>query len=189
MPNADGTRTPNYRDVFSAANAAAIPDCADGGVLSTLAGIIGCMQANEVIKIITGLGDILSGKMMLWDALTMQQRMITIGKVTKKNITSLSETISNNTISADELRAGMSSGRYHLIDVRTPEEHTEFNIGGVNIPLSELMYHISKVDSDKPIVFYCLTGNRSRKATEWMKEDFPGLTILFLEGGIQFWQE
>ncbi|HEY4194448.1 MAG TPA: HesA/MoeB/ThiF family protein, partial [Mucilaginibacter sp.] len=61
IKNADGTYSPNYRDMFPEVDATQIPNCAEGGVIPTLAGIIGCMQANEVIKYITKTGDILAG--------------------------------------------------------------------------------------------------------------------------------
>jgi molybdopterin/thiamine biosynthesis adenylyltransferase len=69
VSNDDGSRGPNYRDLFPQVDATQIPNCADGGVIPTLAGIIGCMQANEVIKYITKTGDLLAGKVMVFDAL------------------------------------------------------------------------------------------------------------------------
>src|SRR5665647_1365114 len=70
--NKDGSRTPNYRDLFPNANSPQIPSCSEGGVIPTLAGIIGCMQANEVIKYITKIGELLSGRLLMLDVLTMQ---------------------------------------------------------------------------------------------------------------------
>ena len=65
--NEDGTRSPNFRDIFPNVNAAQIPNCAEGGVMPALAGIIGCIQANEVIKYFTGQGELLAGKIMMFD--------------------------------------------------------------------------------------------------------------------------
>ena len=74
--NADGTYSPNYRDIFPEVNSILIPNCADGGVMPTLAGIIGCMQANEVIKYFSKDDEILAGKMLMFDVQTLQSRII-----------------------------------------------------------------------------------------------------------------
>src|SRR6202012_3954919 len=111
--------SPNYRDLFPQVNATQIPDCAEGGVIPTLAGIIGCMQANEVIKYITKTGELLAGKVLVLDAQTLQSRIIKIGAVTKTNIQSLTATIEVLVISATELKDGIKENKFELIDVRT----------------------------------------------------------------------
>ena len=78
--NDDGTFSPNYRDLFPAINSSQIPNCAEGGVMPTLAGIIGCMQANEVIKYLTNQGELLSGKILMFDAQSMRSTIIKTGK-------------------------------------------------------------------------------------------------------------
>src|SRR6185503_6593356 len=80
--NDDGMGSPNYRDLFPAVNSTLVPDCAEGGVMPTLAGIIGCMQANEVIKYFIKSGDLLAGKILIFDVQTMQSRIIKLGNVT-----------------------------------------------------------------------------------------------------------
>ena len=181
MLNEDGSRSPNYRDAFPEVNAMAIPDCADGGVLPTIAGIIGTMQANEAIKLITGTGDVLKGRMFIFNAQSMQSSVIKIGMTTKTNITDLSGAGRIQTISKKELDA---KGGIYLIDVRTEEEHSDFNIGGLNIPLDSIEDRWREIVDAKEIVCYCASGKRSAQAAKWLQDKMQGLIIYSLEGGI-----
>ncbi len=136
--NNNGTWSPNYRDLFPDVNASQIPSCAEGGVIPTIAGITGCVQANEVIKWITGSSDLLAGKIFMIDARTLQSRIIKTGAVTKTTIRQLPEMEVINTISAEGLEEGMDKNVYELIDVRSIEERAVYNIGGTHIPLEEI---------------------------------------------------
>jgi sulfur-carrier protein adenylyltransferase/sulfurtransferase len=189
IQNADGTRTPNYRDLFPEVNSTQIPNCAQGGVIPTLAGIIGCMQANEVIKYITKTGELLVGKVLIFDAQSMQSRVIKIGPVTKTTITALQETINIQTISKEDLKQAIANETCDLIDVRTPEERASFDIGGRNIPLSNLQNNTIDLSLDKWIVFYCASGKRSLEAAKMIKKQHPEAEVMSLEGGIKAWIE
>lgn len=177
VANADGTRTPNYRDLFPGVNAAVVPDCAMGGVLPTLTGMIGAMQANEVIKYVTGTGELLAGKLLLLDVQTMHSRVVTIGNVTKTNITELQTPVAVPVISIEEWEKNKDN--YTLIDVRTREEHIAGNIGGVNIPLAEIAE--AEIDLSKPVVCYCASGTRSKEAVKVMLKKYPALQARCLE--------
>lgn len=181
--NADGTSSPNYRDVYPDVNAAAVPNCAEGGVIPTIAGIIGCMQANEVIKLITGVGDVLAGKLLIFDAETMQSRVMKLGAITTTNIIELPSAFLVQEITAEELQQSMND--YLLIDVRTVEERKAFNIGGLHIPVSEM------ADADIPtsqnVVCYCASGKRSAEAVKILAEKYPEVKILSLKGGLEQW--
>jgi sulfur-carrier protein adenylyltransferase/sulfurtransferase len=192
--NKDGTRSPNYRDFFPGVNATEISNCAIAGVIPPIAGIIGCMQAAEVIKFITGLGEILSGKMLILDSSTMLSRIIKIGSVTKTIITSLT-TISGlpgtNTISLispAELKKGINSNLYELIDVRNTAERNEFHIGGSHIPLEKIESGGLSSDLNKTIVFYCEYGKRSAEAARIARNTFPGKDFFSLQGGLNAWK-
>jgi molybdopterin/thiamine biosynthesis adenylyltransferase/rhodanese-related sulfurtransferase len=187
--NEAGTRTPNYRDLFPIVDATQIPNCAEGGVIPTLAGIIGCMQANEVIKYITGTGELLAGKLLILDAQTLQSSIIKIGSVTKTTITCLTETVVVPTIYVSDLKKVMDKNVYELIDIRSAEERLAFNIGGRHIPLDEIENDISYLKSNKPVVFYCASGKRSAEAVKIIKKKFPNNVIFSLEGGLKAWQE
>ncbi|MDQ6761355.1 MAG: HesA/MoeB/ThiF family protein [Bacteroidota bacterium] len=189
VANNDGTFSPNYRDLFPAVDATQVPNCAEGGVIPTLAGIIGCMQANEVIKYITKQGEVLAGKMMLFDAQTMQSRIINAGSVTKTNITALKETMKIPVISAEDLKKVIDTNAYELIDVRSFEEHQSHNIGGKNIPVGEIEKQSSLINFGKPVVLYCASGKRSGEAGKLLKREYPEAEIFSLEGGLQDWNK
>ncbi|KAA9346221.1 thiamine biosynthesis protein [Adhaeribacter soli] len=188
--NEDGTRTPNYRDLFLAVDATQVPNCSVGGVIPTIAGTIGTMMANEVLKYFSGVGELLSGQVLLFDAFSMQSRRIRIGNQTKVEIKELPKIEKIRTISASEVRAALAEAKYELVDVRSAEERLQFNIGGCHIPLTELgESRIQFFEKGKPVVFYCATGKRSKNAAKLMEEAFPNGNYYSLAGGLQAWQE
>ena len=154
-----------------------------------MAGMIGCMQANEVIKYITKTGEVLAGKMLLVDAQSMQSRIIKIGTVTKTSITSLPETEFVPTISATDLKAGIEEEAYELVDVRNTAERLLFSIGGKHVPLDKLEQETSFLKAGKPVVFYCASGKRSAEAVKLIQKKYPDLEALSLEGGVKAWME
>jgi adenylyltransferase/sulfurtransferase len=182
MPNEDGTFSPNYRDLFPDAETAQVPDCAEGGVIPTLAGITGCMQANEAIKYITRDENLLAGKLWMVNAQNGKTRTINLGETTHTKITSLSQTIP--TISVGELQNGSKKSIYELIDVRTAEEHQEFNIGGKNIPLNKLQDQLDAISFSKPLVCYCSSGKRSAKAARMIQKKHPESDVYSLKNGV-----
>ncbi len=184
VTNEDGTRSPNYRDVFPEANISLIPNCSEGGVFPTLAGIIGSMQANEALKLITQTGELLAGKILIFDALTMQSRIIKTKPVTETNITALPHFTAIPKISAADVKANLD--KYILVDVRSKEEHEEFNIGGINIPLDNIDDISPYLEEDKPIVLYCSSGRRSAEAVKIINMLFIA-DIFSLDGGLKEW--
>src|SRR6185312_5017907 len=96
------------------------------------------MQANEVIKYITRTGVLLAGKILIFDAQTLQSRIIKIGDITSTIIKGLKETANIPTVSVDELKAGLALNALELVDVRTETEHEDFNIGGTHVPLERI---------------------------------------------------
>ncbi len=181
--NEDGTLSPNYRDLYPEVNAAAVPNCADGGVIPTIAGIIGCMQANEVIKYIRGTGELLAGRLLVLNAQTMQSRIIKLGAASRTIIDALPATVTPQEISVDELKEKMTG--YQLVDVRTTEEHSLYNIGGLHIPLPEIK--VAEMQTDKPIVCYCASGRRSAEAVKILSGRYPGAKLYSLQGGLDAW--
>ncbi len=183
--NEDGTRTPNYRDLFPNVNAAQVPNCTEGGVFPTLAGIIGTMMANETIKYITRAGTLLTGKMLVFDALAMQSRIIKTGTVTKTQINQLPDFSDIKTISHQDLKKNIE--QYLLVDVRTFAEHETSNIGGVHIPLNEIASIEPFLKEHQNIVVYCTSGRRSEEAARLIKLQF-NTSVYSLEGGIKRWR-
>lgn len=76
-----------------------------------------------------------------------------------------------------------------LIDVREPEEHAGFNIGGNLIPLGEIVHQISKIATDKPVVIYCHHGIRSQIAIQRLMEKYPFDNLINLIGGTAAWEK
>lgn len=181
VKNADSTFSPNYRDLYPEVNAAQIPNCAEGGVIPTLAGIIGCMQANEVIKYITKTGELLSGKVLIFDAETLQSRVVRISTTTKTDIKYLLQTKEIPVISMDDL----NGGDFELIDVRTLQERDLFGIGGKHIPLEEMEENLEYFNDNEKRVFYCATGNRSGEAVKLIKQKYPDAKVFSLAGGLK----
>jgi molybdopterin/thiamine biosynthesis adenylyltransferase/rhodanese-related sulfurtransferase len=187
--NEDGTRSPNYRDLFPQVDATQIPNCAEGGVIPTLAGIIGCMQANEVIKCITKAGEVLAGKVLVFDAQTMQSRVIKIGTTTKTNIIALQQTADIPTITAIEAKKGLANNILELVDVRTDQERDEFDIGGMHFELDEVEDNLGEFEAGKTYVFYCSSGKRSGEAVKLLQQKLPGVKAYSLEGGLGSWNQ
>jgi molybdopterin/thiamine biosynthesis adenylyltransferase/rhodanese-related sulfurtransferase len=187
VSNANGTRSPNYRDLFPEVDATQIPNCADGGVIPTLAGIIGCIQANEVIKYITQTGELLAGKVMVFDALTLQSRIIKIGKTTKTNITALAKTVEVLTMSVSDVKKGLADHTLQLVDIRTDQERDEIDIGGIHFEADEIDENMAYLTNPTVKVLYCSTGKRSGEAVKQIKQKAPNAKVYSLEGGLQAW--
>ncbi|WP_109743823.1 molybdopterin-synthase adenylyltransferase MoeB [Arcicella aurantiaca] len=189
---------PTYRCLYpEPPTVGSVPNCSEIGVIGTLAGIIGTMQAAEAIKIITDAGEVLSGKLLLFDMLTMRSQIIKFKAIeSNKEIEELIdyqefcgdfpvETIQN--IDSETLQMWINEQRdFQLIDVRNPHEFERDNIGGENIPLDDLLENIAQLDLQKLIIFCCQTGLRSAKALELLaKNDIKG-HFYHLAGGIVF---
>lgn len=187
---ADGTRGVNYRDLHpEPPKDGLIPNCAEGGVLGVLPGIIGSMQANEVIKVVTGIGAPLVDKIFIMDTLSFSSHTLKLRKNASVDITELPNenevcAIPINEITAKELKQLMASkADFQLIDVRQPPEFDLQNIGGKLIPLSNISAEADKIERTKKVVILCQSGKRSRKAIEILKE--KGFSNLInLKGGL-----
>ncbi|AQX84868.1 HesA/MoeB/ThiF family protein [Elizabethkingia bruuniana] len=177
----DGMYSPNYRDVFPDVETSQIPNCREGGVIPTLAGITGCMQANEAIKYITGSEDLLAGKLWMLNVITGKTQVIKLKKSTAFQITDLVQTIP--LITFEQLRE--RKDYFEIIDVRTEKEHHTFNIGGKNIPVEKLQDQLNNISSVlQPILLYCQSGKRSMEAAEKIKKAFPNKEVFSLKDGI-----
>jgi len=178
-----------YRDLFPTPPPPdQAPNCAEAGVLGVLPGIIGSMQALEAIKVITDIGEPLSGKLLILDTLSMQSRIIRIPKM--PDTTKITQLIdyeefcglkSTNDITYEGLKA---LNDYQLIDVREQHEYEVKNIGGELMPLSELEKHLPKISRDKAVVIHCQSGIRSQKTIKLLQENFGFTNLLNLTGGM-----
>ena len=188
VKNNNGTYSPNYRDIFSENNNVLIPNCDEGGVIPTIAGIIGIVQANEVIKYITGIGELLVSKLFIFNAKEAKSTIVNLPAVTKVEIQAIKrETVPLMTIA--EFKNSMKKKEFESIDVRTHEEHNVFNIGGENIPLEILPDKLHSLNLEKPIVFYCRSGRRSGIAVQQVLKFNQNARVYSLEGGVNAWSE
>lgn len=176
----NGSYSPNYRDVFPDADEVPIPNCAEGGVIPTLAGIVGCMQANEAIKYWTDPQDLLAGKLWLMNVKDATTRVIKL-KNTGVRIEQLPETV--KTVTVEQLKNSFKE--IELIDVRSRQEHQAFSIGGKNIPLHELESHLDAINISIPIVCYCSTGVRSAAGAKIIRRHFLTTIVHSLKNGIE----
>jgi sulfur-carrier protein adenylyltransferase/sulfurtransferase len=169
-----------------------VPSCAEGGVLGVLCASIGSIQVNEAIKIITGIGEPIVGRLMIYDALEMTYRSVKVRKdpecpLCGKNptITELidyeafcgtvseaaTEATLGSTITAAELAAMQQRGDdFLLVDVREPAEWDIVRIPGATlIPKGDLPSRLAELPQNKPIVAYCKSGVRSAEALALLK--------------------
>ena len=172
---------PTYRCLYPEPPAPGdAPSCAEIGVLGVLPGLLGTMQAAEALKIILELGEVLSGRLLLVNALDMQFQAIRFRAVAaNQQLTALAPDYAAfcgeaplattparaPEISADELKAWQRSGRpLQLLDVREPHEADRRSIGGQLLPLGQLAAHLAELAPDVPVVVHCASGVRSQKA-------------------------
>ncbi len=202
----NGERGPNYRDLFpTPPPPGLVPSCAEGGVIGVLPGIIGSLQANEVLKVITGIGDPLSGRMFIFDALSFETRTLTLRKDEKNPLNGENPTQTSlidyeffcgigvdeaepekvKEISVKELKEWQGSAKdFQLIDVREGYEYDIANIGGKLIPLGDIESQVNDITTEKEVVIHCRSGKRSADAIRILEKKY-GFTNLFnLKGGI-----
>lgn len=195
----NGSRGPSYRDLFPhPPPPEMVPSCSEGGVLGVLPGIIGSMMANEAIKVIAGIGDTLSGRLLLFDALDFTTRTLKIAvNSSKQKITGLidyeefcnpqhEKTIEE--IEPAHASALMAQNEILIIDVREPFEFSTSNIGGINIPIKSIEDQLSLISKSKSTMVLCRSGGRSRQAI--LKLQALGYTnVVNLKGGLLKWKE
>ncbi len=199
----DGTRGPNYRDLFpEPPPAEQAPNCAEGGVLGVLTGIIGSIQASEAVKLITGAGEPLDGKLLIIDSASLRMRTIGLPAKGAHHVTHLidyevfcqtptTEEMSHiPTVTATQLKALMDQGAdIQLIDVREPHEHEFCNIGGELIPMGEVLQNLDRIGHDKQVVVYCHSGRRSANVVRVLQANFGYDNLYNLRGGILAWSD
>lgn len=192
----DGSRGPNYRHMFpEPPPPGLVPNCAEGGVLGVLPGIIGSIQASEVIKVITGVGEPLVGRLFLFDVAAFETRTLKINVKQKVEIKELIDYESFcgldekkkevKEITVQELDKLINLGLdFQLIDVRKDFEYEIANINGELIPLSTVKDNIAKIARDKKVVIHCKSGVRSANAIRELEDLYPFDNLYNLKGGI-----
>jgi adenylyltransferase/sulfurtransferase len=205
----DGTRSSNYRDLFSMPpSPGAVQNCEEAGVIGVLPGLIGTLQANEVIKIVCGIGEPLVNKLLIFDSLSVEQTIIGIpDRNARATIKTLIDYEDFCGISPDKnkyLNANQNSimkevtvqelknlkdahADFQLIDVREPHEYEICNLDGELIPMSEIPYNVDKISKDKKVVIHCRSGKRSGDMLLWLEKNHGFQNLYNLKGGILAW--
>lgn len=201
---------PCYRCIFpEPPPPGAVPSCAEGGVLGVLPGLLGIIQATEVLKLILGAGESLAGRLLLVDALTMRFREVKLRKDAECPVcgqhptvrelvdydqfcgTGASDSSRHDStvpeIQPEELKRRLESGENIIVlDVREPAEYQICNLHGLLIPLGELPQRFHELNPECEIVAHCKTGGRSAKAVTFLRDQgFQRVTNL--AGGILAW--
>jgi sulfur-carrier protein adenylyltransferase/sulfurtransferase len=190
-----------------------VPNCAEGGVLGILPGLVGIIQATEVIKLILGKGDSLAGRLLLVDALAMRFRELKLRKnpacpvcgehptvtelidyqqfcgITPE--TAQEKSLKNGIpqISVTELKQRLDAGEeLFILDVREPYEYQIANIGGTLIPQNEVPQRLAEIDRNREIVVHCRSGARSQRIAEFLAtQGYPN--VKNLAGGVLAWAD
>jgi adenylyltransferase/sulfurtransferase len=190
-----------------------VPSCAEGGVLGILPGLVGVIQATEVIKLILGKGEPLIGRLLLVDALAMRFRELKLQKNPECPVCGQNPTVTRlidyqqfcgiapetnqekplkngiPQMSVQELKRRLDAGEDLLIlDVREPYEYQIANIGGKLIPPNEVPQRLAEIDRNREIVVQCRSGGRSQRIAEFLaKQGYPN--VKNLAGGILAWAD
>ena len=197
---------PNYRDLYpDPPPPGMVPSCAEGGVLGVLCASIGSVMVNEAIKLITGIGETLLGRLLVFDALEMSWHEIKIRK--DPNTAKITELIDyeefcgvvseeaaaaavGSTITASELKELLDSDKpLYLVDVREPAEWEIVRIPGATlIPKDQILRGdaLASLPQDKQLVMYCKTGVRSAETLAAVKA--AGFSdAVHVQGGVVAW--
>ena len=190
-----------------------VPSCAEGGVLGILPGLVGVIQATEVIKLILGKGESLIGRLLLVDALSMRFRELKLRKNPECPVCGQNPTVTElidyqhfcgivpetpqeasvkngiPQLSVKDLKRRIDAGEdVYILDVREPYEYRIAQIGGKLIPQTDVPNRLAEIDRDREIIVQCRSGVRSQRIAEFLKQQgYP--RVVNLAGGILAWSD
>ena len=190
-----------------------VPSCAEGGVLGILPGLVGVIQATEVIKLILGKGESLVGRLLLVDSLNMRFRELKLRKNPEcpicgpnPTVTQLidyqqfcgivpeapeEKTLKNGIpqLTVKELKRRIDAGEdVYILDVREPYEYQIAQIGGKLIPQNDVPNRLAEIPRDREIIVQCRSGVRSQRIAELLQQaGYP--RVVNLAGGILAWSD
>jgi adenylyltransferase/sulfurtransferase len=190
-----------------------VPSCAEGGVLGILPGLVGVIQATEVIKLILGKGESLIGRLLLVDALTMRFRELKLRKNLECPVCGSNPTVTElidyqhfcgivpetpeeksmkngiPQLTVKELKRRIDAGEdVFILDVREPYEYRIAQIGGKLIPQTDVHNRLSEIDRNREVIVQCRSGVRSQRIAEFLKQQgYP--RVVNLAGGILAWAD
>lgn len=171
-----------------------VPTCTEAGVLGVLPGIIGCLQANEVLKISCGLEGVLSGKLLSIDVLGLENQLVSFSKnphikvdklVNYDQFCGVAVVATNDDVDYPTLKKMLAQANPPLlVDVREAVEREAFHIGGKHVPLGVLPHRVSELSAAAHVVCYCASGGRSAMALRYLKAQYPHKKIQHLKSGV-----
>jgi len=179
-----------------------MPNCDEIGVLGSVTSIVGSLMANEALKVILNIGDVLANRLLVWYALSLSYSIFSFKRQEEEvNIVKTSPLpayddyatfchTSNSSLNIKEISSGDLRKKLNnkedilLIDVREPYEHEDYNIGGELIPLAELENELNRIPKDKQVILYCKVGARSKFAVQMLQEKYAFENLVNLSGGI-----
>ncbi len=187
----------------------AVPSCAEGGILGALCGYMGSREAIEALKVLLGVGESLANRLLIFDALEGETRVVRWNRNPQCPVCGDQPTIRAlidyeqfcgmpahdrpaaqapaPQVSVEEAKVLLDGGGVQLVDVREPWEHEEAHIPGCRlIPLGEVPLRFQEIDREMPVVVYCKSGGRSGKAVVFLRDQGYG-KALNLTGGILAW--
>ncbi len=196
-PLPDGSRGPDYRDLYPEPPApGTVPDCAEGGVLGVLPGLLGTWQAAEALKLLSGTGRPLSGRLLLVDLRDGTTHTLRFARdparparpqpVSPELCSAAPSPM--KTLTVHEFRALRERGEAHqLIDVREPFEAEIATLGGELIPLAEVVGAPERIARDRKVILHCQGGKRSANVIRVLEERYGYDNLYNLEGGTRAW--
>jgi len=183
---------PNYRDLFPQPPPPALaPNCSEAGILGSMTGIIGSIQATEAMKVLLGIEGVLSGRLLIFNALKMESRILKFSSTRGKTNSNFSKPKIDMKITPKELERMILGGdEVFILDVRREIEESIASINGTSARIEHLQIpsRIEELPRDLPLIVYCHSGVRSAAVVNYLSslDDFNG-AISNLEGGIDRW--
>ncbi|MFC0185626.1 adenylyltransferase and sulfurtransferase [Pseudarcicella hirudinis] len=197
----DGTPGPTYRCLFpEQPSEAEIPNCSDIGVLGILPGALGMYQANEVVKMITGIGKVLSGELLMLDLLENTSQKIKVKR--RANAEELIFPVAGKDESAFDLERSImktitvyelaekleNKDDILIVDVRNHDEYETCHLEeALLIPMNTIPNNIKHIPKDKPVVVHCHHGIRSANVIQFLEQNHEYQNLYNLTGGIDAW--
>ncbi len=196
-----------YSDLYPERPESPMPNCAEDGVMGPMPGIIGSLQALEVIKVLTGIGEPVVNRVLIFDGQTSECHSFRYKKSIEQNEikTSLklgeihyspelcdplkqSEMIKEITV--QELKTKQDSGEnFTLVDVREPFEYQDDNLGGILIPMGEVPMRLDEIPQTGEVVIHCKSGARSASIVNFLQTQKGYSNLYNLKGGIMAWRQ
>jgi sulfur-carrier protein adenylyltransferase/sulfurtransferase len=198
------TVAPCYRCLFpKPPSDGSVPNCAEAGVLGVLPGVLGTLQATEAIKLVTGIGEPLLGRLLTYDALSMRFEEFRFSRRSDCAVCGDRPTIKTpedppelcsadvlqkvRRLTAPELLKELASGSVTIVDVREPHEYGVRHLdAAINIPVGHLMRRFKELPTDRTLVFVCRSGSRSQTACALAARE-GATSLAHLEGGLLAW--